>query len=224
MNDQNVFNFENTNFYFKEDFCISKSNKNVFDFLNLYPKWQSKLINIYGPKLSGKSHMVNIFKDKFKSTIVDYDFLRKSKKLGNILNSKCLVLDNLNSEKLDENLLFLVINTFINSKNYLIIVSRKSLIDYCINLLDLKSRINTFDLKKIDNPSDELIYTLLTKFFSDRQLVIKKEMIAYIVKVIDRSYDKIFNFVNDFDNFLLRNKKKISKKTINEFLKNSKFE
>ena len=57
-----------------------------------------------------------------------------------------------------------------------------------------------------------------------KQLIIKKEMILYITKVIDRSYDKIFKFVNDFDNFLLQKKKKISKKSINEFLNLTKFE
>ena len=76
MNDQKVFKFENSNFYFEEDFCISNSNKKVYDFLNLYPKWSSKLINIHGPKFSGKSHMVNIFKNKFKSTIIDYELLK----------------------------------------------------------------------------------------------------------------------------------------------------
>ena len=110
----------------------------------------------------------------------------------------------------------MIINTFINSKNYLIIISRKPLIDYKIKLLDLKSRIITFDQKKIEN-SDELIYTLLTKFFSDKQLIIKKEMILYITKVIDRSYDKIFNFVNDFDNFLLQEKKKFQKNQLMNF-------
>ena len=224
MNDQKVFKFENSNFYFEEDFCISNSNKKVYDFLSLYPKWESKLINIHGPKLSGKSHMVNIFKNKFKTSIIDYALLKKTKNIENILNLKCLVLDNLNTEQLEEELLFMIINTFINSKNYLVIVSRKPLIDYEIKLLDLKSRIITFDQKKIENPSDELIYTLLTKFFSDKQLIIKKEMILYITKLIDRSYDKIFNFVNDFDNFLLQEKKKISKKSINEFLNLTKFE
>ncbi len=211
-------------FILKRIFVYQIAIKKFTIFLNLYPKWSSKLINIHGPKFSGKSHMVNIFKNKFKSTIIDYELLKKTKNLENILNLKCLVLDNLNSEQLDEELLFMIINTFINSKNYLIIISRKPLIDYKIKLLDLKSRIITFDQKKIENPSDELIYTLLTKFFSDKQLIIKKEMILYITKVIDRSYDKIFNFVNDFDNFLLQEKKKISKKSINEFLNLTKFE
>ena len=91
------------------------------------------------------------------------------------------------------------------------------MIDYKIKLLDLKSRIITFDQKKIENPSDELIYTLLTKFFSDKQLIIKKEMILYITKVIDRSYDKIFNFVNDFDNFSFTRKKKFRKNQLMNF-------
>ena len=42
-------------------------------------------------------------------------------------------------------------------------------------------------------------------------------MILYITKVIDRSYDKIFNFVNDFDNFLLQKKKKFQKNQLMNF-------
>ena len=91
MNDQKVFKFENSNFYFEEDFCISNSNKKVYDFLNLYPKWSSKLINIHGLKLSGKSHMVNIFKNKLKSTIIDYELLKKTKNIENINQYKSLL-------------------------------------------------------------------------------------------------------------------------------------
>ena len=47
------------------------------------------------------------------------------------------------------------------------------ILDYKIKLLDLKSRIVTFDQKKIENPSDELIYTLLTKFFSPALPILK---------------------------------------------------
>ena len=42
-------------------------------------------------------------------------------------------------------------------------------------------------------------------------------MILYITKVIDRSYDKIFNFVNDFDNFLLQEKKNFKKNQLMNF-------
>ena len=88
----------------------------------------------------------------------------------------------------------------------------------------MKSRINIFDVKKIDQPGDDLIYALVAKFFSDRQISIDKELTSYIVKIIGRSYENITSFVNNFDNFVLSNKKKISKKSINEFLKKTKTE
>ena len=56
------------------------------------------------------------------------------------------------------------------------------------------------------------------------QLIKNKELTSYIVKIIGRSYENITSFVNNFDNFVLSNKKKISKKSINEFLKKTKTE
>ena len=224
MNEQKVFLFKNTEYYFEEDFCISSSNKNVFDFLKNYPKWPSKLINIYGPKYSGKTHLLNIFKKKENLKLIDYKILKKNKNIEEYLNLKFLIIDNFNDEVIDERLIFTLINNFLNENNYLIIASRTPLLDYKILLKDLKSRINIFDIKKIDQPGDDLIYTLVTKFFSDRQVSIEKDLITYIVRMIGRSYENIFSFVNEFDNFVLSNKKKISKKSINEFLKKTKSE
>ena len=224
MNEQKVFSFKNSEYYFEEDFCISNSNKIVFDFLKNYPNWSSNLINIYGPKYSGKTHLLNIFKKKKNLELIDYKILKKNKNIEDFLNLKFLIVDNLNDEVVDERLIFTLINNFLNTNNYLIIASRTSLIDYKIKLKDLKSRINIFDVKKIDQPGDDLIYALVAKFFSDRQISIDKELTSYIVKIIGRSYENITSFVNNFDNFVLSNKKKISKKSINEFLKKTKTE
>ena len=63
-----------------------------------------------------------------------------------------------------------------------------------IKLLDLKSRLKEFLLIEIQNPSDNLIYSLILKYFSDNQIVIKKDLVEYIVKKVDRSYSRIENF------------------------------
>ncbi len=39
-----------------DDFVISKSNKHIFEFLDMWPKWEKNFINIIGEKLSGKTH------------------------------------------------------------------------------------------------------------------------------------------------------------------------
>ena len=46
---------------------ISKSNINAFNFINKWPNWEKKILNISGEKFSGKSHLANIFRSKSKA-------------------------------------------------------------------------------------------------------------------------------------------------------------
>ena len=73
-------------------------------------------------------------------------------------------------------------------------------------------------LQNIEKPDDELMFALLLKNFSDRQILIDKKLINYIIKRIDRSYGKIFNFIYKIDEISLKKKKPIDFKTIKEVL------
>ena len=56
--DQTIIKFEYDKNFSNEDFYLSKSNKHVFDFLNMWPKWEKNFVNVSGEKLSGKTHLV----------------------------------------------------------------------------------------------------------------------------------------------------------------------
>ena len=62
------------------------------------------------------------------------------------------------------------------------------------------------------------MFALLLKNFSDRQILIDKKLINYIIKRIDRSYGKIFNFIYKIDEISLKKKKSIDFKIIKEAL------
>ena len=87
------------------------------------------------------------------------------------------------------------------------------------NLDDLKSRSKNCLFAKIENPDDELMFAIILKSFSDRQIAIDKKLIDFIIKRIDRSYGKISDFIYKIDELSLRKKKPIDFKTINEILK-----
>ena len=53
---------------------------------------------------------------------------------------------------------------------------------------------------------------------SDRQISIEKKLIYYIIKRIDRSYGKIFDFIYKIDEISLKKKKPIDLKIIKEAL------
>ena len=213
---QEIIKFDYDKNFRDDDFYVSKSNKHVYDLLNKWPKWEKNFLNISGENFSGKSHLVNIFLKKFKgikieSNLLNNDFLKKIKIYENI------VLENL-TQKIDEKLFFTLCNTIEQDNKYLIVTSNKSIIDLDFNLDDLKSRSKNFLLQNIEKPDDDLIFALILKNLSDRQISLDKKLIDYVIKRIDRSYGKIIDFIYKIDEVSLKKKKSIDLKTIKEVL------
>jgi len=92
------------------------------------------------------------------------------------------------------------------------------LVELDFNLNDLKSRSKNFLLQSIEKPDDELIFALILKNLSDRQISLDKKLIEFIIKRIDRSYGKIIDFIYKIDEVSLKKKKSIDFKIIKEVL------
>ena len=85
-------------------------------------------------------------------------------------------------------------------------------------LKDLKSRTKNFLLLNIEQPDDELIFAIIVKNLSDRQITLDKRLIQYIIKRIERSYSKINDFIYKIDQLSLKKKKSVDLKIIKEAL------
>ena len=128
-----------------------------------------------------------------------------------------IVIENFN-EDIDESLFFTLLNIIDQDNKYLIITSNKPIVDFTFKLDDLKSRSKNFLLSNIEKPDDDLMFALILKNLSDRQISIDKKLIDFIVKRIDRSYGKIFDFIYKIDQISLKRKKPIDFKIIKEVL------
>ena len=64
MTDQLILKFPKDNLYSKEDFYVSPSNLKAYDFIVSWPKWIKRIVNIFGPAGSGKTHLTSILKSK----------------------------------------------------------------------------------------------------------------------------------------------------------------
>ena len=208
------FNYEKN--FKNDDFYVSKSNKHVFDLLNQWPKWERNFLNISGEKFSGKSHLIHIFLKKFKGIKLEASELN-NKHLHDLKVHQNIVLENLNKD-VDEKLIYTLLNIIDHDNKYLIITSIKPLVNIDFQLPDLKSRNKSFILQNIENPDDELIFALILKNLSDRQISLEKKLIDFIIKRIDRSYGKIFDFIYKIDELSLIKKKSIDFKIIKEVL------
>ena len=213
---QSIIKFDEDKNFRNEDFFISKSNKHVLEFLDTWPRWERNFINIIGEEFSGKTHLMNIFLKKNKGVKFEANTL-KNEHLKEIKIYENIILENL-TNVINENLFYSLLNIIEQDNKYVIITSTKPIVRIDFNLEDLKSRSKNFLLLNIEKPDDELIFAILLKNLSDRQISLDKKLIDYTVKRIERSYRKIYNFIYKIDQLSLKRKKKIDLKIIKEVL------
>ena len=213
---QEIIRFDYEKNFKYEDFYVSKSNQHIFDLLDSWPNWDRNFLNICGEKFSGKTHLTDIFIKNFKgiklnSTELDDNTFQKIKVHQNI------VIENLD-KKINETLFYSILNTIEQDNKYLLVTSQQSIVDIDFKLNDLKSRTTNFLLQNIANPDDELVFALILKNLSDRQIFLDKKLINFIAKRVDRSYRKISDFIYKIDEISLKRGKSIDFKIIKEVL------
>ncbi len=213
---QLLLDFDHKTNFNEHDFYLSKSNSNAFNLINRWPDWDKKILNISGEKFSGKSHLANIFKLKSKA------FLIKGNEIDNsIFKSiklyESIIIDDF-EECNEEEILYSIFNLIDQDSKYLLINSLKPINEIKYRLPDLTSRLKNCLYVVIENPDDELLFAIILKNFSDRQIKIEKKIINFIISRIDRSYRKIDEFIYKIDELSLKKKKPINLKTIKEIL------
>ena len=199
-----------------DDFFVSKSNFFAFEMIEKWPRWEKNILNVHGDKFSGKTHLANIFHSKNKGikiyeNQINNEIFKKFKLYENI------IIDDFKNET-DEKLLYSLFNLVDSDNKYLLINSIIPINEIKFELSDLKSRSKNCLFAKIDNPDDELMFAIILKSFSDRQILIDKKLIDFIIKRIDRSYGKIADFIYKVDELSLKKKKAIDLKIIKQIL------
>jgi chromosomal replication initiation ATPase DnaA len=112
MTNQQIFNFNKSTNYLEEDFVKDISNQAAFDFLNKFPSWENKLINIFGDQMCGKTFLINIFKKKNNFYYVN-DKIDFETKFDELFDKEKLIIDSID---VDDEKMFSLINHFILHK------------------------------------------------------------------------------------------------------------
>ena len=107
-------------------------------------------------------------------------------------------------------MLYSIINQSKQLENYLVINSLEPIKKTSFNLKDLQSRVNSLIDIGIELPTDDLLKVIISKSFSDKQVNINPKISEYIIKNVDRSYEKIFKFIKDVDDLSLSSGKSIN--------------
>ncbi len=215
---QLIFKFPFKTTYFENDFYVSTNNFEAYKLIESWPDWPDKWINIYGPTGCGKAHLSKILERKIYSLVLNEQEITE-KIFPNVSKFKSIIIDNLN-KNIDEKSFFSLLNFTKQFDIAVLILTKIPLKDFDINLVDLKSRFNSFISFGIDLPTDELLKVIITKSFSDKQITVTDKNLNYIVNNIERSYEKVFKFIKDIDDLSLSSGKAININLIKKVLLN----
>ena len=132
---------------------------------------------------------------------------------------KCLIIDNYENN-IEEELFYSVLNQSKQENTYILINSFKPIKKMNMKLKDLKSRAESFVDFGIELPTDDLLRVIISKSFSEKQIDINPKISDYIIKNIERSYEKVFKFIKEVDNLSLSSGKSININLIKKVLTN----
>ena len=216
---QLVFKFPFKTKYYEQDYYVSSNNFSAYRLIESWPNWPGKWVNIFGPKGCGKTHLSNILKKKINlihiidAKKVDNETISKFEKLD------CLIIDNY-EKNIDEKIFYSLLNQSKQSESYLLVNSILPLGNIKFDLKDLRSRTESFINLGIELPTDDLLRVIISKSFSDKQIEITPKISEYIIKNIERSYEKVFKFIKEIDDLSLSSGKSININLIKKVLNN----
>ena len=218
-NVQLSLNLKKKGIYEKDDFLVSSSNKEAYKLVNSWPEWRSRKIIIFGDSGTGKTHLSKIWQKNTSAIVLNLNQLKKIKFESFFKKKNIFIIENIsdffdkinNKEKnnLEKQLLHFY-NLIEEKKGYLLLTSLIAPKLWKISLPDLKSRILSSIAVKIKKPNDQLLSSVLVKLFVDKQILIDKKIIKFIVYRSERSFANLENIVNKIDKQSLITKKKIN--------------
>ena len=206
---QLVFKFPFKTKYYEQDFYVSSNNFPAYKLIESWPNWPDNWVNVFGAKGSGKTHLSKILEKKIKNIELIEAKNVNDKTIKDLINVECLIIDSYENN-IDEKLLYSIINQSKQLNNYIVINSIQSIKEFNFNLKDLQSRLSSFIFIGIELPTDDLLNVIISKSFSDKQISLNPKISEYIIKNVERSYEKMFKFLKDIDELSLSYGKSIN--------------
>ena len=195
----------------REDFFVSPANALAVAMISA-TSWPGNKLVLSGPAGSGKTHLAHVWAAETGGRIIQATDLRfndvpKLAQTAIAVEDVPMIAGDLEQQKI----LFHLHNLTLAEGNALLMTGRLAPKFWELPLPDLQSRIEGAHHVALDPPDDALLGAVLAKLFVDRQLNPSPEVIAYLVKHMDRRFETAVSVVSQLDHVALSEKRDITR-------------
>lgn len=212
MTDQLTFALPSKPALGREDFFVSPANEIAVATLDGWQDWPERKLALSGPAGSGKTHLVHVWAASSGAAILPASDLGSADIAD--LATRCVAVEDVpdcagNAEI--ERALFHLHNLCLAEGNAVLVTGRTPPARWPIDLPDLASRMQGTGVAILDPPDDNLLAAVVAKLFADRQLDVAPDVIGYITRRMDRSFQAARRIVDRLDGLSLAEHRAITK-------------
>jgi chromosomal replication initiation ATPase DnaA len=187
--------------YREDNFMVAACNRDAWQWVT---SASAAAAMLYGPQGCGKSHLGHIWAQREKASLLPVHALKEA--IG--VAGHWLIED---IEQLqDERALLHFFNACKEQGGKMLFTCATAPHQLPFTLPDLTSRLRALPAAAIGAPDDEVLAAAMRKQFTDRQIKVEDEVIAYILPRIERSFTHIQQLVKRIDEKALSEHKSIT--------------
>lgn len=194
----------------RDDFLVTPSNAAAVAMIDRYPDWPHHGVVLVGDSGSGKSHLLEVWRQASGARLVTADELG-AEAPDQLLAQGALAIDAAPGALLDERALFHLLNLALQTGGHLLIASELDPAQWKVQLPDLASRLKALPVARLDPPDDALLRGVLVKQFADRQVAVEEPVISYLMLRMPRSLEAARAVVAELDALALAEKSPVTR-------------
>jgi len=206
----------------RDDFFVSPGNAVAVATIESEVPWPGGKLVLCGPAGSGKTHLCHVWAELSGASVVPAGDLAGADIPA--LADGPVAVENVPGIARDlpaQNALFHLHNLAQAHSTPLLLTADIAPNHWELTLPDLQSRMSATTITTLPAPDDALLAAVLVKLFADRQITVQPDLIAYLLKRMDRSFDAAGRLVAALDKSALSKGKPVTRKLAATVLDNS---
>ena len=193
----------------RDDFLVTASNSAAVALIDHWPDWPAHAAVIVGLPGSGKTHLVEVWRQRSKAVRVQAADVRVEA-APEILRSGAAAIEDA-APPLDERGLFHLLNLARQQGSSILLTAETRPEHWRIALPDLLSRLKAIPVLEILPPDDALLRGVLVKLFFDRQIAAAESTISFMLARMPRSLGAARLLVAEIDRRALEKRAEVTR-------------
>lgn len=199
----------------RDDLVVADENEAALRLIDSWPHWPAPVAVLSGPRGSGKTHLLEIFREETGARDAAGAF---DAALALAEDGQPITWDGADRQPIDQTALFHLINAVKSGGATLLLSGRQPPAGWNLTLPDLRSRLNAAAFVEITEPGDALLSAVVMKLFADRQVEIEPHVVQFIIRRMERSVGSALEIVDRLDKAALERRRPITRALAGEIL------